>query len=56
MVATIVLSGIIFGMMALVIVKQIKKAKSGESSCGCGCSSGCSSASSCHGIKVQKNK
>lgn len=53
MVATIVLSGIIFGMIALVITKQIKKAKSGESGCGCGCS-GCSSVNSCHGTKVQK--
>jgi len=53
MVATIVLSGVIFGLVALVIVKQIKKAKSGESGCGCGCSS-CSSASSCHGTKVQQ--
>ncbi|WP_297428797.1 FeoB-associated Cys-rich membrane protein [Clostridium sp.] len=48
MVATIILGGIIFGMVALVIFKQVKKAKSGESGCGCGCSS-CSSASSCHG-------
>jgi uncharacterized membrane protein len=50
MVATIVLSGIIFGMIALVIVKQIKKAKSGESGCGCGCSSN----NVCHGTEVQK--
>lgn len=50
MVATIVLAGIIFGLMALIIVKQVKKAKSGESSCGCGCS-GCSSAKTCHGSK-----
>lgn len=53
MIATIVLSGIIFGLMALVIVKQIKKAKNGESGCGCGCSS-CSSAKSCHGVKIQQ--
>ena len=53
MIATIVLSGIIFGMIALVITKQIKKAKSGESSCGCGCS-GCSSDNICHGSNVQK--
>lgn len=50
MVATIVLSGIIFGVMALVITKQVKKAKNGESGCGCGCS-GCSSESACHGVK-----
>lgn len=53
MVATIILSGIIFGLMALVITKQIKKARSGQSGCGCGCS-GCSSASICHGIKIEK--
>jgi hypothetical protein len=53
MVATIILGGIIFGLMALVITKQVKKARSGESGCGCGCS-GCSSASVCHGTKVQK--
>jgi hypothetical protein len=53
MIATIVLSGIIFGFMAFVIVKQIKKAKNGESSCGCGCS-GCSSVSACHGGEMQK--
>jgi hypothetical protein len=53
MVATIVLGGIIFGLMALVITKQIKKAKNGESGCGGGCSN-CSSASSCHGVMSQK--
>ena len=53
MVATIILGGVIFGLMALVITKQVKKVKSGESGCGCGCSS-CSSASVCHGIKVNK--
>jgi len=53
MIATIILGGIIFGLMALVIAKQVKKARSGESGCGCGCS-GCSSASSCHGTKVQE--
>ena len=53
MVATIILGGIIFGLVALIIAKQVKKAKNGESGCGCGCS-GCSSASVCHGIKVEK--
>ena len=47
MVATIVLAGVIFGFVAWVVMKQIKKAKSGESSCGCGCS-GCPSNSTCH--------
>jgi hypothetical protein len=54
MIATIILSVIIFGFMAFVIGKQIKKAKNGESGCGCGCS-GCSKASVCHGIKIEKN-
>ena len=53
MAATIILGGIIFGLMALIITKQVKKMRSGESGCGCGCS-GCSSANSCHGIKVNK--
>lgn len=53
MVATIILAGIIFGFMAFVIGKQIKKAKNGESGCGCGCS-GCSSANACHGIKIKQ--
>jgi len=53
MIATIVLGGIIFGLMALVITKQVKKVRSGESGCGCGCS-GCSSVNVCHGIKVEK--
>ena len=53
MVATILIGGIIFGLMALIVVKQIKKIRSGKGGCGCGCS-GCSSASACHGIKVEK--
>jgi hypothetical protein len=53
MITTIILSAIIFGAMVLVIAKQIKKVKNGESGCGCGCS-GCASASSCHGVKTQK--
>lgn len=53
MIATIILSGIIFGLIALIITRQVKKARSGETGCGCGCA-GCSSASSCHGIKVEK--
>lgn len=53
MVATIILATIIFSFIAFIIGKQVKKAKSGESSCGCNCS-GCSSASVCHSIKVEK--
>lgn len=51
--ATIIIGGIVFGLMALIVVTQIKKAKNGESSCGCGCS-GCSSESICHGTQTQK--
>ena len=47
MLATIVIGAVIFGFMVFVIVNLIKKAKKGESSCGCGCS-GCSSTESCH--------
>jgi hypothetical protein len=54
MVATVLIAGVIFGLMALVVVKQVKKAKNGESSCGCGCNK-CSSASACHGSKIEKN-
>jgi hypothetical protein len=53
MVATILIGGIVFGLMALVVVKQFKKIKNGESGCGCGCS-GCSKASACHGVKIEK--
>jgi hypothetical protein len=50
MIATIILGGIIFGLVALVVIRQVKKAKNGESGCGCGCS-GCASESTCHGSK-----
>lgn len=45
--ATIIFAAIIFGLMALVIYKKVKQHRSGESSCGCGCSN-CSSSKSCH--------
>lgn len=45
--ATIIIAAIIFGLMALVIYKKVKQYKSGESSCGCGCSK-CASSKSCH--------
>ncbi|AUO15639.1 FeoB-associated Cys-rich membrane protein [Clostridium taeniosporum] len=47
MLATIIIAGIIFFLMALVIVNRIRKSKKGEGGCGCGCS-GCSSAAICH--------
>lgn len=53
MIATVILASVILGLMCIVITKEVKKAKSGESGCGCGCS-GCSSASACHGIKIEK--
>lgn len=47
-IATILISGVIFGLMAWVIVHKIRHMKkSSESSCGCGCS-GCPEASRCH--------
>ena len=47
-IATILISGVIFGLMAWVIVHKIRQMKkSSESSCGCGCS-GCPVASRCH--------
>lgn len=54
MIATIILSIIIFGFIAFVIGKQIMNAKNGESGCGAGCS-GCSKSNSCHSIKIEKN-
>lgn len=50
MMTTIIVAGIIFGFMALVIYKKIKKYKAGESSCSCGCSN-CASPKSCHSKK-----
>ena len=47
MLATLIIAAIIFGLMALVVYRQIKAHKSGKSTCGCGCS-GCSSAKNCH--------
>lgn len=52
MLATIIIGAIVLGAMLLVIVKQVKKVKNGEGSCGCGCS-GCSPSSGCHSeIKI----
>jgi hypothetical protein len=47
MVATVIISAVIFGAITLVIVNTVKKIKKGESGCGCGCS-GCSQADKCH--------
>lgn len=47
MLATLLIAGVVFGLMGVVIVKKIKAHKNGESTCGCGCS-GCSSVNKCH--------
>lgn len=51
--ATAVIGAIVIGSMIFVGVKELKKIKNGQSSCGCGCE-GCSSARSCHGIQIKK--
>ncbi|MBE6022311.1 MAG: FeoB-associated Cys-rich membrane protein [Cellulosilyticum sp.] len=45
--ATVIIAGLVFGLMALVIYHKIKAHKNGGSACGCGCS-GCTSAKNCH--------
>ncbi|WP_270506554.1 FeoB-associated Cys-rich membrane protein [Eubacterium limosum] len=45
--ATFIIAAIVFIPMALIIYNQVKKARSGQTGCGCGCS-GCSHASQCH--------
>ena len=47
MLATIIIAAIIFGLMGLIIYHRIKAHKSGNMTCGCGCS-GCPSAKNCH--------
>ena len=42
--ATFIIAAIVFIPMALIIYNQIKKARSGQTGCGC---SGCSHASQC---------
>lgn len=44
--ATFIIAAIVFIPMALIIYNQIKKARSGQTGCSCGCS-GCSHASQC---------
>lgn len=45
--STFIVAAIVFIPMALIIYNQIKKARSGQTGCGCGCS-GCAHASQCH--------
>ncbi len=44
---TILVSLVLLGTVALIIVKMRKDKKKGKSSCGCGCAS-CAMAGSCH--------
>lgn len=48
--STIVIGAILLAVIALIIRSMRKKKKTGESSCGCGCSS-CAMKESCHGEK-----
>lgn len=54
--ATAIIATIIFGCMALVVIKEIKKIKSGKSICGGNCSScsGCASHRKNHCIEIKK--
>ncbi|MEG0810488.1 MAG: FeoB-associated Cys-rich membrane protein [Eubacterium sp.] len=53
--ATFIIGAFVFIPMALIIYKQIKKAKNGETGCGCGCS-GCPQASKCHSVSENSQK
>ncbi|EGD46902.1 hypothetical protein Cpap_1442 [Ruminiclostridium papyrosolvens DSM 2782] len=46
-IATILISAVIFVLVAWIIIHKIIQRKNGESSCGCGCS-GCPEANKCH--------
>lgn len=45
--STLVVGGIVFGVLLAVALKLYKDKKSHKGGCGCGCS-GCPSAGSCH--------
>ena len=51
--STVIIGTLVIGSMIYVAFKQIKSARKGESSCGCGCS-GCSKTKSCHRVKIEK--
>lgn len=53
MIATIIIAGIIIGLVALVVYRKVRAYRNGESGCGCGCS-GCSASKSCHLNKPKK--
>lgn len=48
--ATILISAVVFGLVAAVAIKMIKDRRKGASGCGCGCDR-CPSARSCHTAK-----
>ncbi|HEX2926389.1 MAG TPA: FeoB-associated Cys-rich membrane protein [Ruminiclostridium sp.] len=46
-IATILISVLVFGLMAWVVIYKIRQRRKGISGCGCGCS-GCPEANKCH--------
>lgn len=53
MLATVIISVILAGIVALILFKLIKNKKQGKTSCGCGCST-CGMANMCHKPKEDK--
>jgi len=47
MIYTLIVATVILAYVTFVVVRQVQKAKRGETSCGCGCD-GCSQAQNCH--------
>ena len=48
-IATIAVSVVVFGVVAIVVVKMISNRKKGKGSCNCGCAcEGCSMNGMCH--------
>lgn len=45
--ATLILSALLIGVLALVVRKLVRDRRAGKSSCGCGCDS-CASKGMCH--------
>lgn len=52
--ATFIIALIVFVPVAVIAYRQIKKAKSGQTGCGCGCS-GCSQAKNCQSLEDRKD-
>lgn len=53
MLATVIISVILAGIIALILFRLVKNKKQGKTSCGCGCST-CGMADMCH--KPKENK